>query len=55
MDEKEFWIDFSASLKVTAKNADEAKDYFWRLSTNDFLGELNLNFIEIDSIEEAKE
>jgi len=42
---KTFWVDYSASIKVNAENADEAE----RLAYEMIIGE----YVEVDTIEEV--
>ena len=45
---KDFWIDFSGSLRISAESEEEAKEKFW-----DYISDCK--YVEINDIEEISE
>lgn len=50
MEEKTYWVDFQASIKVKAKDDEEAKEI-----VRGFFYDSNLYYTEISDVEEIKE
>jgi hypothetical protein len=53
MDNKDFWVDFKASVLINAPDKEKAKEKFWEI-ISELKDKYALNYIEVDAVEDSE-